>query len=877
MENTNTFILDTKCALTCIVPPINEIQSVRALYDSAYERWMPHFNICFPFVDASQHHLIMPILHTICKKYDSMTIKLTKINNFACKSRTPGTLYAEVHESTGKLSQLYDELMRALSLKKADKFIPHVTLGRFTSQSELQRVQNSITWIEYEFQLDGLDLITRDADTPFAKKYFFNFGARIDVDTTQQIISQKYNATVCNFDDYYIFKISNNNSDCEILDNSHKSNICNFLVIDNSGSMGHYTKLVTERIGKHMINLGVGFDNVNILPAEIILFSEDVHIISNIRSESMINDMEYPRQSMTNIKKAITTAIERIIRYDSNFAQSGKNHYILTFLSDGEHNSGNKITDFDLNKMRSDINRMNIKLSIIVVGIMKNDTSLGMKIKTQLETVTINTLKSVYYAASASDMDTVLKQLLTGCQECLTMGSTVKLNVENGLFIENLNSSVSCFITKENIFAVKSLNRDILPILKIGDEIINTTVVDCCENDVSQVVDSMLPKLSQIRVAYGSSNIVDKISTLNAFIDTADAVLVKITQLNNKKSSDVDNIGKNKMKPFERLTLLKKIRQSQISFQEERNKLKLLLAQVSNDSHHQAEYLDGFNKKYAAKAVTRSATYTKTTSEMLSCVDSILHELKTCLENDVIKDDTTSILSLNTAHEQLQEWLSYDKTQFTDIYSLLVHFGFSCYPVKFTLNNAVQMDPFQTACEYIEPFMIDTCNLMLSNQLGHQLSSPSRTVFTDGIILLSPSTISSFKILMKTPIYQCLCSVTLCRDLYMFHPKMTFATHAHALIKSIENYYTYNSKAYLDLALKIVYSYKNIGEKNNILFNHWWNNWETITQSQDDNCNHPVQLLLLLACADNESKSNNFQTPLVNLLNEYSICILRRF
>ena len=153
--------------------------------------------------------------------------------------------------------------------------------------------------------------------------------------------------------------------------------------------------------------------------------------------------------------------------------------------------------------------------------------------------------------------------------------------------------------------------------------------------------------------------------------------------------------------------------------------------------------------------------------------------------------------------------------------------------------------------------MIDTSSLMLSNQLGHNLLSPAREKITDGLVLINPTCPEMSSLLLRSEIYHYLCSTILCRDLYMYHPKMTFAMHAHALVKTVEEYHRNNkSSAYLDLGLKILYSIRKywgslcLSGDNVTLFKRWYQDWETITQSEKDNCNHPVQLLLMLGAYD---------------------------
>lgn len=866
--------LDTKCALTCTVPEISQIQDIRKVYDTAYNRWMPHFNIgCFPFYQPDDNPDILPKIQTICKKYDTINITLDKLQNFPPSGRTPGTLYAAVLDSSGILSDLYNDLMKEFNFNTNKKFTPHVTLGRFTSTAQLDKVQKSIDWTPITFTLKSLDFIQRGTDTPFEVKYRFYFGsdsyetvesAQTETETEtdsiiQPVINEDYFSTVSNFKDYYIYNIS---PICSVKPKP-KTLVSNFLLIDNSGSMGINTKYATDIIGKGLIDMNS--ETVQNVPGEILLFSSKVDKIEKLENVSSLNNLSYPSQGQTNITAAVITAINRIVEHSNKYNHDNSIHYILTFLSDGGHNCGGVLTELDISSLKTAVVSNEIKLSIIVVGISSNDTRLGMRVKTNLETLPITGLKSVYYATSTTEMKDVLKQLVSGCQESLTDTSCINIETDLGIFIDCNVNSMKKIVSDNTVIAVKSNKK---PMICIDSKLLKCVPVQCQISDISKVVDSVLPKLSQIKIAYGTDSISNQINTLNSFIETADSFFSAVKD----DKLDISSIGKTKLKPGQRVSILKKIRQSQISFQEERNKLKLLQAQVSNDSHKQAEYLNGFNKKYASKACIKSGMLNVEYTDVVEQIKTVLPKLADAIQNDkkINIDPQPSMLSLNTPLEQFEEWLDIDLTQsqsmFTDIYSLMVQFGFSCYPVKFSFTNAVQMDPFQTECTYIEPFMADTANIMLANQLKMKLTTPSNNVYTDGLMLLEPSASSSFKVLMQTYIYQYICSVTMCRDLYMYNHNMTFAMHAHSLVKTIDNYYETGSKAHIYLALKIVYSFKTIGHYNIKLFNRWWNDWLTITQSEDDNCNHPVQLLLMLACQT--SLSDNWLIPFVNLINE---------
>jgi 2'-5' RNA ligase len=853
--------MDTKSALICIVPAIDAmaIQNLRSKYDNAYTRWMPHFNIdCFPFFPPQKHRGLATKIQNICSKYHPIKINLMTLSNFKCEAKRLGTLYAKVEDATGSLFKLREEILKELNINVSGTFEPHVTLGRFNTQEELELVQKSIKWFPFHFELNGLDLIVREENTPFKRKYSFPFSGQNYIILEPKILSLEYISTVSNFGDYYIYKLKSLKSSEQINDTYRY--ITNFLLIDNSGSMGSATKEATNIIGKGMISLQT-------IPGEVIMFSEDVSIFKDIKSVSDIDKITFSRQGRTNITGAVKETIKRIVIHSKS--SKVHCHYILTFLSDGGHNVGPELSEDDIINMRKLILENEIQLSIIVVGISSNDTKLGMKIKTELETVSINSLNSVYYANNHSEMNNVLNQLILGCKDSFRSGISANISVDGGILMENNNCAAKIFISNDNIIPVKSEDGDI-PTLLINNQIIKTDKTDIDSNDVTMIIDYLLPKLSQIKIAYGSKNIDSQIKILENFIDTAESAITKMNSINSDSNI---KIGTSKLSSHKRIEILKQIRKSQISFQEERNKLKSLQANIANDSAKQAEYLTGFNKKYASKAIIKSDLINVSLNDIINQIENIQNQLKLSLTDDKQKKNSmglteeTSLLSLNTPTEQLEEWLTYDLTQFTDVYSLLVYFGFSCYPVKFVHNNAVQMDPFQTECIHIEPFMADTSTLMLSNQMGHKLTTPSGKQFNDGLILIKPSVEQSSLLLMKTFIYQYLCSTVLCRDLYMFHPRMTFSMHAHALKRAIVEFYNTKSKAYLELALKIVYSFKKIGEKDITLFNHWWKDWGTITQSDNDNCKHPVQLLLMFSClqVDNITQYN---IPLLNLLNE---------
>lgn len=684
----------------------------------------------------------------------------------------------------------------------------------------------------------------------------------------------KMTAKVSEIGEFYLYTLNSKN-DVQF----KKPKVMNILLVDNSASMGKYTRQVISTIGQGLFNYPE--DKVDMEPGIIFTFSRDVNLISDkVSKDTNFDRLNLPRQHNTNITKGIKYTIGYIYRNSNPDI-----HYILTFMSDGEHNCGPELSNNDISYMRKKLDEKNIRLSIIVVGVMDSQTKLGMKIKTGLETVVLTELDSVYYANNFSDMDRILIKLQHGCVSSLSSGATVELSLRNGEFVENTKSELRSFVSDQtNIVLVKG-SKDTQPELLINKTKVVPTNQDLNPKDVSAVVSNLTTIFSQKKIANGTEYIKEHVIALQSFIETVDTFFRKLASSKELKYSPKD-IGKTHITPEQRIKIIKTVRRTQNKFQEEKNKIKQLLTSISNDSAKQAAYLTGINKKYSGKAVIRSGKMDVSYKDVLTEMKKLRDKLKTALENDRNPDIQgnldTSILSMNNCYEQLEEWLetidNLEELEFTDIYSLLVCFGFPAYSVKFDHNNAVQMDPFQTYCKDIELCPIDTSCLMLANQVNHKVESLSREKITDGLILVDPATPETSRVAMRSKIYEYLCSIVMCRDLYMYNPRMTFSMHAHSLLKSIDKFFDAKSSSYVNLATRIIYSMRKYwGQKRCItgdnvnLFKHWLKDCGTLTQSEKDNCSHPVQLILMLSSFDLKElglDKLDYTKPLINLFNE---------
>eukprot|EP01130_Rhizamoeba_saxonica_P017575 TRINITY_DN8554_c0_g1_i1.p1 TRINITY_DN8554_c0_g1~~TRINITY_DN8554_c0_g1_i1.p1 ORF type:complete len:395 (+),score=70.15 TRINITY_DN8554_c0_g1_i1:28-1185(+) len=165
-----------KTAMIVQPPPelTNQIQSLRANYDKAYVRWMPHINLMFPFVEASLFMHYRDRLEDTLKEFDVFTVTLRKFKYFQHRSSATVFLEPEVDDP-----QIFEKIVKKLlsvvpfcddQLKKsASGFTPHLTVGQKTGKLGVTRaIKNwQSDFNPITFTVDKLFLIARDDTTPF--------------------------------------------------------------------------------------------------------------------------------------------------------------------------------------------------------------------------------------------------------------------------------------------------------------------------------------------------------------------------------------------------------------------------------------------------------------------------------------------------------------------------------------------------------------------------------------------------------------------------------------------------------------------------------------------------------------------------------------
>jgi Mg-chelatase subunit ChlD/2'-5' RNA ligase len=902
--------LDTCCALTVVLPPFPVVQRLREKYDPAYSRWPGHFNVdCFPFYGGDKHAALLPLIQSVAAKLRPFTIRLASV---ACFEGKNGVMYAAVEDVDGGATQLHAKLMAEFpQLNTTRAFQPHVTLGRFTNSADMKSTAQALNlvWEPIVFEVTCLSLITRPRDGAFVVAYEFPLGGDAWRQVTRGNLSDCTGTTVMAAAPTGLAGL--NPSTCvgvavkapatgfgaaegacvgtiapALLQSSaataatatatgfrlglhwvcrikpaaaapaaYKKRMMNVIVVDNSASMGNLAKAAIETIGHGMYQFGDAVDSV---PGIVIAFSQKAEVLSNcVRDAHDVARLMLPPQHNTNITAGVRAAVEEIVAA----APPLDTHIVMTLLSDGAHNEGPPITDDMLARWRMELRGWAITVIVVGVG-ATSDTSLGMKIKTGLETVAPPGLNSIYYTRSAYAMKEVLAQLQHGLKEHVAGGAALHVRCATHTFMDTGTNSATPYVEGDDMGAtviLKSADVVAMPplfTLASSGEMVPFTQMEIDPTLLTQALDVQVQRLSQLRVARGAVVIRSDLDELKTLIQACTAAITATARSEETSSAWASLTSKR------RTAALKAYRRTECSFREHLNRLEELRCGVANDSSQQAAFLTGMQRKYGAKAVRRAAVVDTAIGDVLGRIADTVRLFEdldveatgaaTTAVSTTLASVDTSFMSLNTPKEQLQEWRTVDPTTCTEPYEVLVAYGMCGFPVRMLQTAAAQMDPWQTACLDVEPYLVDTGSLLLANQTGQVIMGPTRQPVQDAIVVVFPECETASRAAVRSVVNEYLCSVAVCRDLYMFNPSMILAMHGHVFLTAVRKCVSADfSSAYLHLALQLLYSMRVVhgGGVFNTLLRHWLQDWGGLTTSKQDDCKHPLQAIVGLATA----------------------------
>jgi len=163
-------IKNTKSAI-CFIPPIEGleyIQDVRKTHDKAYDRWMPHINLIFPFIDSDKIDKVTAELETVLSKVDSFPISFSKFEAFTRKKDVTAHLVPEMENE--ECTEIYNLICKVLGINVDEQrpYHPHLTVGQF-KKSDWAGWQSKLTneFESFTYLCDKVYVIERGDDTPF--------------------------------------------------------------------------------------------------------------------------------------------------------------------------------------------------------------------------------------------------------------------------------------------------------------------------------------------------------------------------------------------------------------------------------------------------------------------------------------------------------------------------------------------------------------------------------------------------------------------------------------------------------------------------------------------------------------------------------------
>ncbi|MFA5174472.1 MAG: 2'-5' RNA ligase family protein [Candidatus Pacearchaeota archaeon] len=124
-------------AIIIFIPNNKKIDDVRKKYDRYYKEFKPHITLVYPFKVANQKKVCEHIINSI-KNFKSFKIELKGLK----RSAKEYYLYLVINKGKNNIVKLYKKLnsgiLKGFENKKMPRYIPHVTLGSFSSKSKME-------------------------------------------------------------------------------------------------------------------------------------------------------------------------------------------------------------------------------------------------------------------------------------------------------------------------------------------------------------------------------------------------------------------------------------------------------------------------------------------------------------------------------------------------------------------------------------------------------------------------------------------------------------------------------------------------------------------------------------------------------------------
>mmetsp|Transcript_43851 Transcript_43851/g.121307 ORF Transcript_43851/g.121307 Transcript_43851/m.121307 type:complete len:1460 (-) Transcript_43851:350-4729(-) len=430
-------------------------------------------------------------------------------------------------------------------------------------------------------------------------------------------------------------------------------------VLDNSGSMGRNTELARTCFSE-LVGAANG-------PCSLTVFMSDARLMGDaFTSASEMRKAPLPPQSRTNITEGIASALDVVKRcHIAERESENSTHHVLVLLSDGAHNSGPKPED-RLPQMGAELKQLTprVQLSVVVVGVTRSsDTSLGMMLKQNLETVALPALQPIYFAESQQGMADVLRlmqEALADLQSSLVRVALPQCEAMDGCagFVQAVGEpavATMSFLAGPGERAFLYFG-DAPPAAIAVDrhDIFCQPLLDARDFDVEFASASLQPLFEDVRVRRIAG---DAEGVRPALFQLGELVAAIEEQISEQRTAARmgEGLVLAQAAPRSRVAQYKAMRSLMQTARELRNQLAEIDACKANDSVSQAAFLIGAKSKYGAKALRRAGAHRTTEDPAGRFQDLLVNTTETAARmRDALREDICAKLARLSSEQREQ-------------------------------------------------------------------------------------------------------------------------------------------------------------------------------------------------------------------------------
>ncbi|KAH3767389.1 RNA 2',3'-cyclic phosphodiesterase [Pelomyxa schiedti] len=182
------------CAVVALLPEsmYHRVQHLRAVHDKSFERWPPHINLLYPFVNVEDIPTAVPKLAAAVATTSPFEVCLENFSYFPHKNSFTMWLDPKPHKEVISLQARLENaipICNDLSTISDDGFHPHVSVGQWVSKEALlqQLADFNSQWTPFSFTISAISVITRHTNDSFSVIYNIPFGG-----TPQRVAQAPY-------------------------------------------------------------------------------------------------------------------------------------------------------------------------------------------------------------------------------------------------------------------------------------------------------------------------------------------------------------------------------------------------------------------------------------------------------------------------------------------------------------------------------------------------------------------------------------------------------------------------------------------------------------------------------------------------------------